>query len=143
MAKISTKTICQITVFGSLAVILAGCNLLKNQNLNLNNSLNINSLNVNSLNQTVEREQQNQENKTQAVIKCQDLCQQESTNDGQGFDVGPCLSNAIAPDWVCDVAHKPRQTVDDDPAHQCSAVREGKAHHYVEVDGNCNIIKIN
>jgi len=83
-------------------------------------------------------EQKKQVDKTLATIKCQELCQ-----SGNGFDLGKgeCLSNEIIPDWVCDVAHSPRQAVDDDPANQCSAFREGSAHHFVEIDGNCNLIK--
>ena len=59
------------------------------------------------------------------------------------WEDGPCLSNSIpnATDWVCDVAHWPRQSVDDVVKNQCSAFREGKAHHFVEVDTNCNLIR--
>lgn len=87
----------------------------------------------------IQLEQKKQVDKTLAIIKCQELCQ-----TGNGFDLntGECLSNKIIPDWVCDMAHSPRQEVDDDPANQCSAFREGEAHHFVELDGNCNIIKV-
>ena len=46
----------------------------------------------------------------------------------QGVDMtnGPCLG-FVAPDWVADVAHDPRQAVDDDPANQCAAYRSGEA----------------
>ena len=57
---------------------------------------------------------------------------------------GPCLSdedfNWMIEDWVCDVAHSPRQQVDNDPANQCPEF--GKtASHFVEVDPECNFIK--
>ncbi len=46
------------------------------------------------------------------------------------------------PDWVCDIAHSPRQSeIDDLPENQCSAYREGRAKHFVEVDMNCNLIR--
>lgn len=85
-------------------------------------------------------EQKKQTDKTLAKIKCQELCQNTLANDGQDFDQGPCLSNEIIPDWVCDIVHSPRQALDDDPANQCSAFRQGQAHHFVEVNGNCNMI---
>lgn len=55
---------------------------------------------------------------------------------------GPCLLNPIEnTEWVCDVAHEPREDIDNQVENQCSAFREGKAKHFVEVDTNCNLIK--
>ena len=53
---------------------------------------------------------------------------------------GPCLGT-VAPDWVADVAHDPRQAVDDDPANQCAAYRSGEAHHFVELDPEGDFIR--
>lgn len=52
-----------------------------------------------------------------------------------GIDLrpGPCLG-VIKPDWVADVVHDPRNDVDDEPANQCAAYRNGDAHHFVELD---------
>jgi len=88
----------------------------------------------------VQLEQKQQADKTLATIKCRELCQEKLATDDQNFNIGPCLSNNIIPDWVCDIAHSPRQEVDDDPANQCKAFRTGQAHHFVELDGNCNAI---
>ena len=90
----------------------------------------------------VQLEQKKQADKTLATIKCQELCQSILATDGQDFDIGPCLSNEIIPDWVCDIAHSPRQDVDNEPANQCSAFRTGSAHHFIELDGNCNMIDV-
>jgi hypothetical protein len=90
----------------------------------------------------VQVEQKKQADRALAIIKCKNLCQQQLSTDGEDFDIGPCLSNEIVPDWVCDIAHSPRQDVDNDPANQCSAFRQGNAHHFVELDGNCDTIKI-
>lgn len=90
----------------------------------------------------VQIEQKKQADKTVAQFKCQELCQQRITNDGEDASVGPCLSSEIIPDWACDVVHSPRQPVDDDPRNQCGSFRDGATHHFVEVDGNCNLIKI-
>jgi hypothetical protein len=45
------------------------------------------------------------------------------------------------PKWVVDVAHDPRQAVDDDPANQCEAYREGEADHFVELDPQGRLIR--
>jgi hypothetical protein len=49
---------------------------------------------------------------------------------------GPCLAEQLPglPDWVVDIAHDPRQAVDDEPANQCARFRAGEAHHFVELD---------
>jgi hypothetical protein len=74
----------------------------------------------------------------QAKKACVDLCFQEKKSRDLGS--GPCLSNEIMPDWVCDVAHNPRQDVDNNPANQCPAF--GKtAQHFIEVDPDCNFIR--
>lgn len=60
---------------------------------------------------------------------------------GENLNNGPCLSNEIYADWVCDVAHDPREQIDNIPENQCPVFREGKAHHFVEVDENCDFIR--
>ena len=71
------------------------------------------------------------------------LCIQECFGQqAAGVDLsrGPCLSEEITKDWVCDAAHYPRQPVDDDPANQCPAY--GKtAGHFVEVDPECRFVR--
>jgi hypothetical protein len=73
------------------------------------------------------------------VQKCQLKC---STMVRGGVDMspGPCVG-VIKSDWVCDVAHSPRQPVDDLPENQCADFREGRAHHFVEVDTACELIR--
>jgi tRNA A37 methylthiotransferase MiaB len=71
-----------------------------------------------------------------AEENCVALCKQ-ATN----ISNGPCLSDNVAPDWVCDVAHSPRNDIDNLPENQCIGFRNGLAHHFVEVDEGCNIIR--
>jgi len=78
--------------------------------------------------------------KDQAIAACIDLCK-SSLAEGEDLSNGPCLSNEIISDWVCDVAHSPRLAVDNLAENQCSAYREGLANHFVEVDPSCNFIK--
>ena len=56
------------------------------------------------------------------------------------FTSGPCLGT-VARDWVADVAHDPRQGIDDDPKNQCAAFRHGDAHHFVELDPDGHLIR--
>ncbi|MDD5627391.1 MAG: hypothetical protein PHW01_05295 [Patescibacteria group bacterium] len=75
-----------------------------------------------------------------AIAQCKELFQRENA-DGRDISEGPCLSNEIIPDWVCDTAHNPRQEVDNKSENQCPAFREGKAHHFVELDQNGEVVK--
>jgi hypothetical protein len=72
---------------------------------------------------------------------CVNLCT-AALEKGENLSAGPCLANPINnTDYVCDVAHSPRQKTDNLPENQCSAYREGKAHHFVEVTPECEVIK--
>ena len=63
--------------------------------------------------------------------------------DGTNLSRGPCIAEQLPemPDWVADIAHDPRQPVDDDPANQCRRFREGEAHHFVELDTSGRLIR--
>jgi hypothetical protein len=56
---------------------------------------------------------------------------------------GPCLSESLPgmSDWVVDVAHEPRQAVDDEPANQCQSYRAGDTHHFVELTPDGQLIR--
>jgi len=61
---------------------------------------------------------------------------------GADLSSGPCLLDPEPQnsDYVCDVAHSPREAVDNEPANQCSSY--GKtAHHFVEVAPDCSFIR--
>lgn len=77
-----------------------------------------------------------QTDKDNAISACIDLCKSSK----QDLSNGPCLSNEIISDWVCDVAHSPRQALDNQPENQCVSFREGATKHFVEVDVDCNLI---
>lgn len=62
-------------------------------------------------------------------------------DEGVNFLSGPCLSNALIPGWVVDVAHSPRINIDDLPENQCPAYLEGRADHFVELDPEGNLIR--
>jgi len=73
--------------------------------------------------------------KDACVKKCS-----EALAAGQDLSNGPCLSNEITKNWVCDVAHSPRLTVDNDPKSQCSSYGTTAAH-FIEVNPGCNFIR--
>ena len=65
-----------------------------------------------------------------------------ATKKQAGIDLtnGPCLGYA-ADDWVVDIAHNPRQEIDDKPQNQCAEFRKGQAHHFIELDLDGNLIR--
>lgn len=69
------------------------------------------------------------------------LLYRERKDQGQDFSAGPCLSNALTPGWVLDIAHSPRLSMDDLPANQCPSYREGSTRHFVELDPEGNLIR--
>ncbi len=76
---------------------------------------------------------------TEAEFNCVQSCR-EARYRGTDLSQGPCLSNAAAADWVCDVAHAPRQAVDNLEQNTCPAFGVS-ANHFVEVDEGCTIIQ--
>ena len=76
-----------------------------------------------------------------------DACIQACENalsSGKNIESGPCLFNPYSQDknWVCDVAHEPRQAIDNLQENQCEAFRKGTAKHFIEVTQDCKIIRI-
>lgn len=65
----------------------------------------------------------------------------EEKTKGTDMKNGPCLGT-IAIGWVADVAHNPRQDVDEKPENQCSDYLSGAVTHFIELDPNGNLIKI-
>ena len=60
---------------------------------------------------------------------------------GVDFSSGPCLTNALMPGWVADIAHNPRIAIDNLPENQCQVYLEGRAAHFVELDLEGNLIR--
>ncbi|MCL4366304.1 hypothetical protein M1437_03695 [Patescibacteria group bacterium] len=75
-----------------------------------------------------------------AVNQARHLYNQEKDRR-RDFSSGPCLSNALMPSWVVDIAHNPRLPIDDLPENRCSAYLEGRADHFVELDPQGNLIR--
>jgi predicted small lipoprotein YifL len=67
----------------------------------------------------------------------------QAQSSGIDLNTGPCISESLPslPDWVGDIAHDPRQPVDDQPANQCQRYRDGQAHHFVELAPDGQLIR--
>ena len=61
---------------------------------------------------------------------------------GENFESGPCLSNNLMPNWVVDLVHQPRASVDNLLENQCPSFYSGKSQHFVEMDLEGNIIRV-
>lgn len=75
-----------------------------------------------------------------AIAKAKKLYQEKATQK-MDFSSGPCLSNEIINDWVVDIAHNPRQTIDEKPENQCATYRNKQVRHFVELDPDGNVIR--
>ena len=60
----------------------------------------------------------------------------EAVSKNMDLSSGPCLGT-IANDWVLDIAHLPRQPIDDLPQNQCQNV-----HHFVEMSPKGEVIVV-
>jgi hypothetical protein len=62
---------------------------------------------------------------------------------GQDLSRGPCIAEQLPglSDWAADVAHDPRQPVDDQPQNQCQSYRNGQTHHFVELTPDGQLIR--
>jgi nitrous oxide reductase accessory protein NosL len=78
-----------------------------------------------------------------ALQECKQVCN-AALEKGTDLSKGPCLGNPLPnhSDWACDIANKPRVAVDDLAANQCSSYGKS-AQHFVELDTECNLIRLN
>lgn len=115
------------------AIILAGCG---KKTANTADNLIDEAIGANLIEKNIKA------NKDLAKAQCIEICRQ-AQRDFMVLSMGPCLGNPIPnmAEWVCDVAHNPRQDVDNKIENQCSSFAQGSAKHFVEVDPDCNFIK--
>ena len=67
----------------------------------------------------------------------------QAQESGKDLTTGPCLAEHLPglSDWAADVAHDPRQPVDNQPANQCSSFQAGQTHHFVELTPEGQLIR--
>lgn len=63
----------------------------------------------------------------------------EAVAKGRDLSSGPCLGK-VADDWVLDIAHLPREEVDELTENQCEDYRTGVVDHFVEMSPKGEII---
>lgn len=56
------------------------------------------------------------------------------------FDQSPCLSEDMGNGYALDIAHNPREQIDDQV--QCSSYQNGSVKHFVEMSPDGNILRI-
>ena len=61
---------------------------------------------------------------------------------GLDLTTGPCLGESAETGWAFDIAHLPREPIDDLPENQCPAYRAGKIQHFVELDTRGAVIRL-
>jgi hypothetical protein len=83
-----------------------------------------------------------QSDKDKAVAEAQ-AAFRKVEGTGQDLSRGPCIAEALPgfSDWAVDIAHDPRQPVDDQPANQCQSYRAGQTHHFVELTPTGQLIR--
>lgn len=91
------------------------------------------------------------EDERQQAIDAAMAAWSNASDAGEPLGDGPCIAEDLsdatpdAPakleDWVADVAHDPREDVDDQPENQCQRYREGEAEHFVELTSDGALIR--
>lgn len=79
--------------------------------------------------------------------KAKQLCQQMCLdyNNVVDYSVGPCLSDLFGfklDDWSCDLVNNPRIEIDNKKGNKCTAYENGVTKHFVEMDLNCNFVRL-
>jgi len=131
----SIKTLIFVLCFLCLPLFLSGCGKKTDENKNSA----IDTVTGALTGETALKQGQAAE-KNLAIAQARELYNIKKAEEAD-LSAGPCLSNNIIEDWVFDIAHNPRQAIDDQPENQCSAFREGQAHHFVEFDPEGNLIR--
>ncbi len=75
-----------------------------------------------------------------AIRLAQELFREKKAQ-GMDMSAGPCLAEEIIPDWCVDVAHSPRQDVDNLPQNRCRSYIERRVRHFIELDPEGNVIR--
>lgn len=62
---------------------------------------------------------------------------------GTDFSSGPCIADELedVPGWSVDIAHDPREEIDNQAENQCQAYRDGRTEHFVELTPEGELIR--
>ena len=83
------------------------------------------------------------ESERDRAIAAADQAYDQAVLRGDDLQVGPCIAEELPDltDWVVDIAHDPREDVDDEPENQCQRYRDGDASHFVELTPDGELIR--
>jgi hypothetical protein len=78
----------------------------------------------------------------QAISAAMDAYDQ-AKDKGVDLSAGPCIAERLPGlnEWVADVAHDPREDIDDQATNQCQRYRDGEATHFVELTPEGELIR--
>jgi hypothetical protein len=77
----------------------------------------------------------------QLLQECIKACK-EAKEKGVDLSNGPCLLDPMSnAEWVCDIAHWPREAIDNLRENQCNAWHNRTAKHFIELTPNCEFIR--
>jgi hypothetical protein len=84
----------------------------------------------------------NEEERERAIAAAMEVYEEVAAT-GQDLSNGPCIADELddVPSWSVDIAHDPRQEIDNDTANQCQAYRDGRTTHFVELDPEGELIR--
>jgi hypothetical protein len=83
------------------------------------------------------------QSETDKAVAAAHQAYERAKKGGVDLSSGPCVAEMLPglDDWVVDVAHDPRQPIDDEAQNQCQRYREGEAHHFVELTPQGELIR--
>ncbi len=116
-----------------LAVSLSGCKSSRNTNTNAVSAIDV-------VTSAADIRIKEKADRDLAIAKAKELWREKLYQE-EDLSAGPCLSDSLIPGWVADIAHDPRQEVDNQAENQCAAYRNGTAKHFVELDPQGNLIR--
>ncbi len=80
------------------------------------------------------------------INDCISYCEYLKSQDVD-LSKGPCImdpynyNGKYNPDWVCDIAHNPRISIDNIASNQCNSFRNQSAKHFIELTPDCKFIR--
>ncbi|MCL6500753.1 MAG: hypothetical protein K6T16_01820 [Candidatus Pacearchaeota archaeon] len=85
------------------------------------------------------------EEKAKVLVNACKMACYEAINNGTDLSKGPCLLDPMSQDtnWVCDIAHKPRENIDNERENQCNSWHNGTSKHFIELTPECEFITAN
>lgn len=86
------------------------------------------------------RESISDEERAEAIAAALAVYEQQK-QAGVDFSNGPCIAEEVIDNWSVDIAHNPRQEIDNQPENQCQFYRDGKTRHFVELTPEGELIR--